>query len=76
MNREEYRDKDKIAAAVREGKDLWGREQDQFLRIENNKDMPPLVLEEPKRFGYMISRDGPSAGFVDYNGKEKRQYTT
>jgi beta-1,4-mannosyl-glycoprotein beta-1,4-N-acetylglucosaminyltransferase len=76
MNREEYRDKDKIAAAVREGKDLWGREQDQFVRIENNKDMPPLVLEEPKRFGYMISRDGLSAGFVDYNGKEKRQYTT
>ncbi|KAK2126742.1 glycosyltransferase family 17-domain-containing protein [Fusarium oxysporum II5] len=73
MNREEYRDKDKIAAAVREGKDLWGREQDQFVRIENNKDMPPLVLDEPKRFGYMISRDGPSAGFVDYNGKEKRQ---
>ncbi|KAH7243637.1 glycosyltransferase family 17-domain-containing protein [Fusarium redolens] len=73
MNREEYRDKDKIAAAVRDGKDLWGREQDQFVRIEGNKDMPPLVLDEPKRFGYMISRDGPSAGFVDYNGEEKRQ---
>ncbi|KAF5722089.1 beta-1 4-mannosyl-glyco 4-beta-n-acetylglucosaminyltransferase [Fusarium mundagurra] len=69
MNREEYRDKDKITAAVREGKDLWGREQDQFVRIENNKDVPPLVLRQPNRFSYMISRDGPSAGFVDYNGK-------
>lgn len=71
MNHEEYRDRDKIAAAVREGKDLWGREQDQFVRIEDNKDMPSLVLNEPNRFGYMISRDGPSAGFVDYNRKEK-----
>ncbi|KAF5237893.1 hypothetical protein FAUST_5845 [Fusarium austroamericanum] len=66
MNRKQYRDEDKIANAVREGKDLWGREQDEFVRIENNMDVPPLVLEEPKRFGYMISRDGPSAGFEDY----------
>ncbi|KAK3182028.1 hypothetical protein K4F52_006592 [Lecanicillium sp. MT-2017a] len=66
MNAEEYRDKDKIADAVREGKDLWGRKQDTFTRLEANNDMPPLVLAEPERFGYMASRDGPSAGFTDY----------
>ncbi|POR37315.1 Beta-1,4-mannosyl-glycoprotein 4-beta-N-acetylglucosaminyltransferase [Tolypocladium paradoxum] len=66
MNAEQYRDKDKIAAAVREGTDLWGRSQDTFTKIEKNKDMPPLVLEEPERFGYMTNRDGPSAGFTDY----------
>ncbi|KAM0277909.1 hypothetical protein ACHAO9_012391 [Fusarium lateritium] len=73
MNREEYRNKDKIAAAVREGKDLWGRDHDKFIRIESNKDMPPLVLEEPKRFRYMISRDGPSAGFTDYEADSDTQ---
>lgn len=73
MNRDQYRDKDKIAAAVREGKDLWGRQQDKFRRIESNTDLPPLVLKEPKRFGYMISRDGPSAGFLDYQGEGKKQ---
>ncbi|CAF3490515.1 unnamed protein product [Fusarium graminearum] len=66
MNCEQYRDEDKIATAVREGNDLWGREQDEFVRIERNEDVPPLVLEEPKRSDYMISRDRPSAGFEDY----------
>lgn len=66
MNAEQYRDKVKISAAVREGKDLWDREQDTFTNIPNNRDMPPLVLEEPERFGYMVNRDGPSAGFIDY----------
>lgn len=66
MNADQYRDKDKIAAAVREGRDLWERETETFTRIEENADMPPLVLEEPRRFGYMIHRDGPSAGFTDY----------
>ncbi|CAJ0551566.1 Ff.00g114960.m01.CDS01 [Fusarium sp. VM40] len=69
MNRDQYRDKNKIASAVREGKDLWGREHDKFLKIESNSDLPPLVLEEAKRFSYMISRDGPSAGFTDYKGE-------
>ncbi|KAK2616265.1 hypothetical protein QQS21_000900 [Conoideocrella luteorostrata] len=66
MNAERYRDKDKIAAAVREGRDLWERQHDTFTRLQENKDTPPLVLEEPKRFGYMTNRDGPTAGFTDY----------
>ncbi|WZH47149.1 uncharacterized protein QYS62_008291 [Fusarium acuminatum] len=72
MNRDQYRDKDKIASAVRDGKDLWGRQHDKFLRIESNSDLPPLVLEESKRFSYMISRDGPSAGFTDYKGERNK----
>jgi beta-1,4-mannosyl-glycoprotein beta-1,4-N-acetylglucosaminyltransferase len=66
MNAEEYRDRDKIAAAVRQGRDLWERPQDTFTRLDRNTDMPPLVLEDPKRFGYMTNRDGPAAGFADY----------
>jgi beta-1,4-mannosyl-glycoprotein beta-1,4-N-acetylglucosaminyltransferase len=66
MNGKQYRDKAKIAAAVREGRDVWGRRQDKFTKVEENKDMPPLVMEELDRFGYMTNRDGPSAGFTDY----------
>ncbi|KAF4985677.1 hypothetical protein FGRMN_11125 [Fusarium graminum] len=73
MNRDQYRDKDKIATAVREGKDLWGRNHDKFVRIEENKDMPPLVLADSQRFGYMINRDGPTAGFIDYKQVENKQ---
>lgn len=71
MNGEQYRDKDRIAAAVREGRDLWERQQDTFTKIEGNKDMPQLVLQEPERFGYMANRDGPSAGFTDYLQERK-----
>ncbi|OAQ99917.1 hypothetical protein LLEC1_04724 [Akanthomyces lecanii] len=66
MNDEEYRDRDKIANAIRHGKDVWDRDQDQFDRILNNRDVPPLILQEKERFSYMTSRDGPSAGFQDY----------
>ncbi|TWU74236.1 hypothetical protein ED733_004068 [Metarhizium rileyi] len=66
MNAEQYRDRHRIAAAVREGRDLWERQGESFIRLDDNKDMPPLVLENPSRFGYMTSRDGPSAGFADY----------
>ncbi|CEJ79786.1 Putative Glycosyl transferase family 17 protein [[Torrubiella] hemipterigena] len=66
MNAEEYRGSDKIADAVREGRDLWGRAHDTFTRIEGNIDMPPLVMKEKERFQYMTNRDGLSAGFIDY----------
>ncbi|EGX95487.1 glycosyl transferase family 17 protein [Cordyceps militaris CM01] len=66
MNAEEYRNKDKIADAVRKGKDLWARKTDTFIRISKNEDTPPLVTQDLERFGYMVNRDGPSAGFIDY----------
>ncbi|KAF7562625.1 hypothetical protein G7046_g1506 [Stylonectria norvegica] len=66
MNDPKYRDRDLIAKAVQEGKDLWGRRQDNFVRIEDNKDVPPILLEESERFRYMLNRDGETAGFTDY----------
>lgn len=65
MNDAKYRDRDKIADAVRLGKDLWGRRTETFRRIDGNKDMPSLLLKD-ERYAYMVSRDGPSAGFTDY----------
>ncbi|POR39543.1 Uncharacterized protein TPAR_00267 [Tolypocladium paradoxum] len=66
MNANEYRDRDAIAAAVREGRDLWGRKQDTFERKESNEDLPGILLEEKDRFAYMVNRDGNTAGFTDY----------
>ncbi|KAK3941503.1 glycosyltransferase [Diplogelasinospora grovesii] len=66
MNKEEFRNKDRIADAVRKGKDLWDREGQEFDRIENNTDVPKFLLQNRERFRYMLNRDGASAGFADY----------
>ena len=66
MNQDEYRDRHRIADHVRAGKDLWEREGEVYGRVEGNRDVPGLLLDEPERFGYLVNRDGPSAGFSDY----------
>ena len=66
MNAERFRDKKLIAEKVRKGLDLWERKGETFTRIDDNQDVPPFLLENSERFGYMLSRDGKSAGFVDY----------
>lgn len=66
MNDDYYRNRDRIANAVRDGVDLWGRETEHFTRVEDNQDIPHLVQEQPERFRYMVNRDSPSAGFSDY----------
>jgi beta-1,4-mannosyl-glycoprotein beta-1,4-N-acetylglucosaminyltransferase len=66
MNEERFRDKDRMAKLVRQGKDLWDREGEVYLRVDKNIDVPQLLLEQPKRFEYLLNRDGPNAGFTDY----------
>ncbi|KAL4724846.1 hypothetical protein ACLX1H_008293 [Fusarium chlamydosporum] len=66
MNRESFRDRDRIANAVRQGVDLWGRKQDTFTRIEYNVDIPECLLKDRERFQYLLNRDGETAGFTDY----------
>jgi beta-1,4-mannosyl-glycoprotein beta-1,4-N-acetylglucosaminyltransferase len=66
FNQDVYRDKDRIAERVRHGIDLWDREGETFERIENNVDIPKILLAQRERFLYLLDRDGPSAGFSDY----------
>jgi beta-1,4-mannosyl-glycoprotein beta-1,4-N-acetylglucosaminyltransferase len=66
MNQEYYRDRNRIADAIREGRDLWGRATETFVRIDGNTDVPKFLLENQERFRYMLNRDGPTAGFQDY----------
>ncbi|KAK3996814.1 glycosyltransferase [Cladorrhinum sp. PSN332] len=67
MNAERFRDRKRIADRIRNGKDMWDREGEVYDRIENNQDVPSLLLLERERFGYLLNRDGPTAGFKDYN---------
>ncbi|KAF2664584.1 hypothetical protein BT63DRAFT_93005 [Microthyrium microscopicum] len=66
MNAEKYRDTERIVAYIREGKDLWDRETEIFDRIDNNLDVPAMILEQPDRFAHLLDRDTPNAGFKDY----------
>lgn len=51
---------------IRKGRDLWDRWGQWYLRVEGNRDVPAYVEGQRERFGYLLDRDGPSAGFVDY----------
>lgn len=67
MNEERFRDPKHIADRIRNGKDLWDREGELYDRVENNTDVPPFLLANRERFRYLLDRDGPTAGFTDYN---------
>lgn len=71
MNNEKYRNRERIAQSVREGRDVWGRKTVTFTRIEGNLDVPPILKRgdeaDRKRLRYMLDRDGLSAGFKDYS---------
>lgn len=66
MNEDIFRDRDRAAEHVRNGQDLWDRPSEQYERIENNADIPSILLEQPERFRYLLNRNGESAGFSDY----------
>jgi beta-1,4-mannosyl-glycoprotein beta-1,4-N-acetylglucosaminyltransferase len=66
MNADIYRSRERVARHVREGKDLWEREGEIYDRIDDNQDVPHLLLDESDRFRYLLNRDGPTAGFTDY----------
>ncbi|UJO14314.1 hypothetical protein CLAFUW4_03766 [Fulvia fulva] len=54
---------------VRHGKDLFGREGENYDRAEGNRDVPAYALEQHEkegRFKYMMTRDGEDAGFEDW----------
>lgn len=68
LNHEEYRNKTRIVNYIRKGLDLWDRPTETYARVEQNEDIPEFLKtpESRKRFGYLLDRDGPNAGFTDY----------
>jgi len=66
MNQDVFRDRDRIAQRVRNGKDLWDRDGEVYDRVDNNTDVPKFLLDHPDKFQYLLNRDAESAGFIDY----------
>jgi beta-1,4-mannosyl-glycoprotein beta-1,4-N-acetylglucosaminyltransferase len=68
LNREKFRDKARMVDRVRKGLDLWDRRGEFYEKVQENMDIPEILKGEEgkKTFGYMLDREGPGAGFVDY----------
>lgn len=67
----ENRNADVMMARVREGRDLFGREEEVYEKVERaDMDLPVYIVEQNVaggRFKYLIDRDGEDAGFEDWN---------
>ncbi|OAA44438.1 glycosyltransferase family 17 [Cordyceps fumosorosea ARSEF 2679] len=64
-NSPQYLDQDWIRAHVRTGKDMWERPGEYYEQIADNTDVPPYILDNPKKYSYMLNRSGENAGFLD-----------
>ncbi|SMQ54319.1 unnamed protein product [Zymoseptoria tritici ST99CH_3D7] len=71
LNTPENRDRENIKDRVRNGKDLYGRRGERYQRVDNNHDVPQYVLENRQKYGYLLDRDGKTAGFEDWNVTEE-----
>lgn len=67
-NTAENRDLNTLLNRVRHGLDLFGRTNELYDKIEDNKDVPAYISEQYEqegRFRYLMDRDGEDAGFND-----------
>jgi beta-1,4-mannosyl-glycoprotein beta-1,4-N-acetylglucosaminyltransferase len=73
LNTAENRDRENIKHRVRNGQDLYGRRSERYQRVENNRDLPQYIMDHKSEFGYMLNRDGETAGFTDWNISEEQE---
>ncbi|PQE04091.1 glycosyltransferase family 17 protein [Rutstroemia sp. NJR-2017a BVV2] len=66
MNKEVFRNQDRMVDRVKKGLDLWDRKGEEYEILAENRDVPSWVAENKERFGYLLDRQGEDAGFVDY----------
>jgi beta-1,4-mannosyl-glycoprotein beta-1,4-N-acetylglucosaminyltransferase len=69
-NKEEFRDRTHIVDRVRKGLDLFDRPGEEYIRIDNNQDIPEYLKINRDRFIYLLDRDAWNAGFLDYSEHE------
>lgn len=65
-NTDANRDPQTIVARVRNGTDLFGRQDEIYDRVDENMDVPQYILDHGDRFRHMLNRDGPDGAFTDY----------
>lgn len=73
LNREEFKDPDKIVGRVRGGRDMFDRENEHFDRVEDNPDVPKFLVENPEKFMYLLDRDPLNANFKDYEARNETE---
>lgn len=69
LNTPENRNATVMAQRIHNGEDIFGRTQEKYDRVEGNRDLPALILEEFERTGrfrYLLDRDGEDAAFEDF----------
>lgn len=69
VNTPENRDAKTIIDRVRNGKDLFGRPNEIYDRVEHIEDVPEFILSQNRlmmRFKYLLERNGEDAGFEDW----------
>ncbi|KAG0042182.1 hypothetical protein BGZ83_000795 [Gryganskiella cystojenkinii] len=70
-NHPQYKTRKWILDAVKEGRDLFERDYDQFEYVKNNKDVPIYVAQNREKYSYMLQRHNlPNAGFLDVNPED------
>jgi beta-1,4-mannosyl-glycoprotein beta-1,4-N-acetylglucosaminyltransferase len=70
LNQPGFRDPTAIVARVRNGLDLFDREEQYYDRVEANADIPEYMKAHKESFSYMLDRDPPNANFRDYKTME------
>jgi beta-1,4-mannosyl-glycoprotein beta-1,4-N-acetylglucosaminyltransferase len=76
LNQPEFRDPAGIVRRVRNGLDLFDREEEYYDRIESKADIPEYTKSHREQFSYILDRDPPNANFRDYTMKEERAERT
>ncbi|KAK5072648.1 hypothetical protein LTR64_004877 [Lithohypha guttulata] len=69
-NKPEFADPDEIVRRVRNGLDVFDRDYP-YQRVESKQmDAPRYVIENRRKFGYLVDRDPPNANLYDYSATD------
>jgi beta-1,4-mannosyl-glycoprotein beta-1,4-N-acetylglucosaminyltransferase len=66
LDRPEFKIPSEVVRRVRNGIDLFDREDNRFKKVEFNDDIPEYLKHNRERFNYLLDRDPPNANFRDY----------
>jgi len=66
----EFKDPAQIVRRVRNGLDLFDREDEKYDKVDSTVDLPMYLKANEERFSFMIDRDPLNANFKDYPASE------
>jgi beta-1,4-mannosyl-glycoprotein beta-1,4-N-acetylglucosaminyltransferase len=66
FNKPEFRDPEKILNRVRKGLDFFDRADSNFDRVDDNADVPEVLLKNREKYAFALNRDPPNGNFRDY----------